>query len=215
MTGVLKKLLTLMFLWWFSSASWALESVNAIDQAVVQAVRDSASIEHTISEVTQSNLSLADLRTLSLAMTAYEQQVALLANGIRLTLDVVQQPEYAQLLDDSTKLTQQLVAMSDDLVSLAAQMQQSGAEQYQNTFETLIRTTLRLSDDIGIMADRILFTEEQIGIMADRIGEMADRILETQRIQNENIARVQQTCNALLAEPAVGGVTGSTSSLGF
>lgn len=55
---------------------------------------------------------------------------------------------------------------------------------------------LRLSDDIGAMAERI-------GQMADRIGDMSERILETQRIQGENIATMQKSMNeamALLAE---------------
>jgi len=45
---------------------------------------------------------------------------------------------------------------------------------------------LRLSDDIGKMADRI-------GVMADRIGTMADRILETQKIQSQNMELTQKS----------------------
>jgi len=48
------------------------------------------------------------------------------------------------------------------------------------------QTIARLSDDIGKMADRI-------GDMADRIGDMSDRILETQRIQSDNLQTTQQT----------------------
>jgi len=44
----------------------------------------------------------------------------------------------------------------------------------------------KLSDDIGKMADRI-------GVMADRIGVMADHILETQRIQSENVQLTQKS----------------------
>lgn len=47
-------------------------------------------------------------------------------------------------------------------------------------------TVERLSDDIGKMADRI-------GEMADRIGDMSERILETQRIQSENLQATQAT----------------------
>jgi isocitrate dehydrogenase kinase/phosphatase len=39
---------------------------------------------------------------------------------------------------------------------------------------------LKLSNDISKMADRI-------GVMADRIGVMADRILETQKVESENV----------------------------
>lgn len=49
-------------------------------------------------------------------------------------------------------------------------------------------TILRLSDDIGVMADRIGEMADRILIMADKIGEMADRILVTQQIQSANLA---------------------------
>lgn len=53
------------------------------------------------------------------------------------------------------------------------------------------QTTRKLSDDIGVMADRI-------GEMADRIGVMADRILETQRIQSENLNNTQATMREMM-----------------
>ena len=37
-------------------------------------------------------------------------------------------------------------------------------------------------EEVGIMADRILWMAVQIGIMADRIGEMADRIVYTEQL---------------------------------
>ncbi|MCK5336876.1 MAG: hypothetical protein KAQ67_11980 [Gammaproteobacteria bacterium] len=54
-----------------------------------------------------------------------------------------------------------------------------------------ITAMLRLSDDIGIMADRILEMADKILIMADNIGIMADRIIVTQQIQSENLALTQ------------------------
>ncbi len=56
-----------------------------------------------------------------------------------------------------------------------------------------ISAMLQLSTDIGTMADRILEMADRILIMADNIGAMADRIIETQRIQNANIALTQST----------------------
>lgn len=50
---------------------------------------------------------------------------------------------------------------------------------------------LQLSSDIGTMADRILEMADKILIMSDNIGLMADRIIETQEIQNQNIALTQ------------------------
>lgn len=37
-------------------------------------------------------------------------------------------------------------------------------------------------EDVGVMADRILWMAVQIGVMADRIGEMADRIVYTEQL---------------------------------
>lgn len=37
-------------------------------------------------------------------------------------------------------------------------------------------------EEVGVMADRILWMAVQIGVMADRIGEMADRILYTEQL---------------------------------
>ncbi len=52
---------------------------------------------------------------------------------------------------------------------------------------------LQLSSDIGTMADRIGSMADKILIMSDNIGIMADRILETQRIQSENLALTQSS----------------------
>lgn len=50
---------------------------------------------------------------------------------------------------------------------------------------------LKLSDDIGVMADRILEMGDKILLMSDNIGDMADRILLTQQIQSTNMAMTQ------------------------
>ncbi len=52
---------------------------------------------------------------------------------------------------------------------------------------------LRLSDDIGVMADRILEMSDKILVMADNIGIMADRIITTQQIQSDNLALTQSS----------------------
>jgi hypothetical protein len=61
------------------------------------------------------------------------------------------------------------------------------------TLKDGITAMLQLSSDIGEMADRISEMANKILIMSDNIGLMADRILETQTIQNENIALTQNT----------------------
>ena len=58
-------------------------------------------------------------------------------------------------------------------------------------FQASLDTMLKLSDDIGTMADRILEMGDKILVMSDNIGLMADRILLTQQIQSSNMALTQ------------------------
>lgn len=57
--------------------------------------------------------------------------------------------------------------------------------------QAALDSMLKLSDDIGVMADRILEMADKILLMADNIGLMADRILLTQQIQSSNMALTQ------------------------
>lgn len=58
-------------------------------------------------------------------------------------------------------------------------------------YRAALSAMLRLSDDIGEMANRILEMADRILVMADNIGTMADRILITQRLQHTNVALIQ------------------------
>ncbi len=62
-----------------------------------------------------------------------------------------------------------------------------------STLSDGIYAMLKLSSDIGEMADRIGEMADNILIMSDNIGLMADRILETQVIQSENMILTQNT----------------------
>lgn len=61
------------------------------------------------------------------------------------------------------------------------------------TIKSGLDAMLQLSSDIGSMADRIGLMADKILLMSDNIGTMADRILETQRIQSENLALTHNT----------------------
>jgi hypothetical protein len=63
------------------------------------------------------------------------------------------------------------------------------------TLQSSMAAMLRLSDDIGMMANRILEMADNILVMADNIGLMADRIIATQVIQSDNL---QVVVNAVL-----------------
>lgn len=60
-------------------------------------------------------------------------------------------------------------------------------------YEASLAAMLRLSDDIGTMADRIGEMADRILIMSNNIGLMADRILITQQLQNSNVVLTQNS----------------------
>ncbi len=74
-------------------------------------------------------------------------------------------------------------------LSLEIQSIEDVAELFE--YRAALSAMLRLSDDIGTMADRILEMADRILAMADNIGTMAERILITQQIQNSNVALTQ------------------------
>ena len=96
-------------------------------------------------------------------------------------------------LDDLSNLAVtvagRIEGLSNDLSSLSA-----GAELVE--YEASLAAMLKLSGDIGAMADRIGEMADRILVMADNIGIMADRILITQQLQNTNVVLTQ---NSMLA----------------
>jgi hypothetical protein len=91
-------------------------------------------------------------------------------------------------LNDSTDLSQSLLLNSQNMLALSESLLAAGSTA--NT--EYVKAMLQLSTDIGTMADRIGEMADRILLMADNIGTMADRILETQRIQGENVALTQK-----------------------
>ena len=91
-------------------------------------------------------------------------------------------------LDDlsivSTNIASVLPVLSADISAISTN---SDLADIQAALDTM----LKLSDDIGVMADRILEMADKILLMADNIGLMADRILLTQQIQSSNLALTQ------------------------
>jgi hypothetical protein len=91
-------------------------------------------------------------------------------------------------LDDFSNLTQN---MSAEAVRLSWELRsiESAAELFE--YRSALSAMLRLADDIGTMANRILEMADRILAMADNIGAMANRILLTQQLQNANVALTQ------------------------
>ena len=91
-------------------------------------------------------------------------------------------------LDDLSYLVRN---MADDTVRLSWDLRKLEDVQELFQYRAALSAMLRLSDDIGTMANRILEMADRILIMADNIGSMADRILITQQLQNNNVALTQ------------------------
>lgn len=83
-------------------------------------------------------------------------------------------------------LSNQSSLLSNDVTMLQANTDAS-------TLADGISAMLKLSSDIGEMADRIGEMADNILIMSDNIGLMADRILEMQVIQSENMILTQNS----------------------
>lgn len=142
----------------------------------------------------------SELKTMSFTSSASCSQLGALDTSIE-DYNASMEGVYAQLSSPLT-LTQDDLTSLDDLSMLAKSMsaeaarlsvEMRGIEGIYNVFEyrAALSAMLRLSDDIGTMADRILEMADRILVMADNIGIMADRILLTQQLQNTNVALTQ------------------------
>lgn len=118
---------------------------------------------------------LADVQGVHAAIVASQGSTLALTTGILADLD--------RLALTGSVLAAELQRLSAQAVALSA-------VTWRSTLEVSLHTILRLSDDIGTMADRILEMANKILLMADQIGLMADRILATQTLQNTNVKLV-------------------------
>jgi hypothetical protein len=98
-----------------------------------------------------------------------------------------------------------LLVISQNLLTISMTMM----ENQSATDLAAISAMLRLSDDIGTMADRIGEMADRILATELQIGIMADRILDTQMLQNQNVAltqanllKAQENFNTLLIQLA-------------
>jgi hypothetical protein len=91
-------------------------------------------------------------------------------------------------LDDLSLISAGIAA---NLPTLSADISALSVSSDLVDFQASLSAMLRLSEDIGVMADRILEMADKILVMSDNIGAMADRILLTQQIQSSNIVLTQ------------------------
>ena len=82
-------------------------------------------------------------------------------------------------------------AMSGSMSNMNSQTQDNAIHSEDNIIgaqriDTSESDVMKTQDNIGVMSDRILFTEGEI-------GTMSDRILTTQKLQNGNVEKTEDT----------------------
>ena len=125
------------------------------------------------------------LAVLETGMIDYSNNVFAVYNNILGAVDSTMSLDN-DLLTSLQDLSSTMAAVSQGTMGLSSQLAAIAGSGMDSSFSSM----LRLSDDIGVMANRILEMADKILLMADNIGLMADRILETQVIQNNNIELV-------------------------
>lgn len=130
--------------------------------------------------------SCVQLGSVNAAITAFASEIQQVTAGFSapLTLD-------ASSLMSLDSLSTLAVSMSVRSTALSLDVKKISGTTNMVDYQASLAAMLRLSQDIGAMADRILEMANKILVMADNIGVMADRILLTQQLQNSNIALTQ------------------------
>lgn len=178
-----------LFAFYTSNAQAALDPnllTNDLDNLVFQG----NDLLVNISGTTLTSLTLSTkLSNIEAQVSSYQTQVTTVYNSI-----LAESGTSLSLSDDMLVTLQVLSSLSASLgnavLNLTAQLTNLAVITSSSTLESSLTAMLRLSDDIGEMANRILEMADKILIMADNIGLMADRILATQIIQNDNIKLV-------------------------
>ncbi len=130
--------------------------------------------------------SCVQLDSASVAIAAFASRIQEVTAGFNapLTLDASSLAALDSLSALALSMSVRTTALSLDVKSISGMMDMSN-------YQASLAAMLRLSQDIGVMADRILEMANKILVMADNIGAMADRILLTQQLQNTNVALTQ------------------------
>ncbi len=179
----------IIFMMTLTNAQAALDTAtltNDINSLVLQGNDLLVSINAT----TLTSLSMSSqLDTVETDVTNYQAQVMATFDTI-----VAESGTNFSLSDDLLVAFQTLSTVSSSLATatqgLGLQIADIASTTSVSTLDSSLTTMLRLSDDIGLMADRILEMANKILIMADNIGLMADRIIATQIIQSDNLKLV-------------------------
>jgi len=166
-------------------ASTLLFGAETYTQFLNTAVEDAYDI-HNYSKAKMEQLAQSDseLKTYTKKLEAYEAKISnFLESQAKESFNSKEDAQ--QALNELEMLSSQSVVLAKTVAYLASHQADNANASYNNTIQTASKTILRLSDDIGVMADRIL-------LMAKEIGIMADRIVQTQEIQSKNLIATQK-----------------------
>ena len=148
----------------------------------------------TAQRTTLTSLTMATaLTTLASQVDSYRNAVQGVWNTVAAAAGTTTFSVTDAILVDLQALAAIDASLAQEILRLSAAAQLLAASTGLTTLQSAMATTLRLSDDIGTMADRILEMAGLIMVMADNIGTMADRILATMVIQNTNIELVNDS----------------------
>ncbi len=168
------------------------QAMAALDASAYTAELDALILEGNDLLVKTSDTLLSSL-TMDSQLAALETDVTTFQANVQATWDsvVAASGTSLSLTSDMLVALQTLsgvtVSLANAFTDLTVQIANLAASTSLSVLDSSLRAMLRLSDDIGLMADRILEMADKILVMADNIGLMADRILATQIIQNDNI----------------------------
>ncbi len=131
------------------------------------------------SQIDQLEAAVTDYRSNVLA--AYNDVVASSGSSLSLSSDMLVALQTLSTIS---------LSLANTCKDLTVQIANLAATTFLSSLDSALSAMLRLSDDIGLMADRILEMADKILVMADNIGAMADRIIATQLIQSNNLKLV-------------------------
>ena len=167
----MKRILLSMLL----SLSAAVAGTDTYLEEIDGLVADAKKIEAALLD--KSIESLSSDSDLENKLSAYELKTTAFLESLSGNLT---EPDLAkQMLDKVDTLSLSTLSLADSIVDLADKTSTNTNSSYLMTLETLTQTTLRLSDDIGEIANRI--------------GEMADRIVYTEELISKNAQMINDS----------------------
>ena len=178
--------------------------IMGLTASPAQAALDSGTLTAELNSlVTQGNELVATMSTTTLTavnmgtqLSQLESSVAAYQMNVLSVYNTVATASGTFSLTSDTLIALQNLAtinasLGNGLLSLSQTVVMLAPVTVLTTLNSSLTAMLKLSADIGVMADRILEMADAILVMADNIGIMAGRIVDTQTLQQSNIELTQ------------------------